>query len=85
MTEPADKYIQQVTQYTAQSLSWLKKSYGPAISADIAVQCATRMALSAALLCAAEKVNIKIDPDRNSIELNNEKNSSFPFQVKTEN
>jgi hypothetical protein len=70
MSEP-DQYLQQITLYTAQSINWLKQCYGGALSADQALECATRMAMSAALLRAASEINAKVDePEQDTVEAN---------------
>jgi Mn-containing catalase len=68
MADP-DQHLQQVMQYTAQSINWMRQSFGAELSADTALECASRMALAAAMLNASEnnmKAESKPNPDQES-------------------
>lgn len=63
MADP-DQHLQQVMQYTAQSINWMRQSFGAELSADTALECASRMALAAAMLNASEN-NMKAESEPN--------------------
>jgi hypothetical protein len=63
MADP-DQHLQKVMQYTAQSINWMRQCFGAELSADTALECASRMALAAAMLNASENnMNAKPEPD----------------------
>ena len=63
MADP-DQHLQQIMQYTAQSINWMRQCFGAELSADTALECASRMALAAAMLNASEN-NMKAKSEPN--------------------
>jgi Mn-containing catalase len=61
MADP-DQHLQKVMQYTAQSINWMRQCFGADLSADTALECASRMALAAAMLNASENNKAKPEP-----------------------
>ena len=62
MADP-DQHLQKVMQYTAQSINWMRQCFGADLSADTALECASRMALAAAMLNASENNKAKPEPN----------------------